>query len=100
MRMSSTLGSPFKPCMASAQMRLQRPGALEKLLVAIDILRGERRRAGEGMARIGVAVEQLDHVLGPLHEGVVDALRTITPPIGTVPEFTPLAKVIMSGTTP
>ena len=27
-------------------------------------------------------------------------LRTITPPIGTVPEVTPLAKVIMSGTTP
>ena len=27
-------------------------------------------------------------------------LRTITPPIGTVPEFTPLAKVIMSGMTP
>ena len=24
-------------------------------------------------------------------------LRTITPPIGTVPEVTPLAKVIMSG---
>ena len=25
---------------------------------------------------------------------------TITPPIGTLPEVTPLAKVIMSGTTP
>ena len=28
------------------------------------------------------------------------ALEAITPPIGTVPEVTPLAKVIMSGTTP
>ena len=27
-------------------------------------------------------------------------LRTITPPIGTLPEVTPLAKVIMSGMTP
>ncbi len=27
-------------------------------------------------------------------------LRAITPPIGTVPEVTPLAKVIMSGCTP
>ena len=26
------------------------------------------------MRRIGVAVEQLDHVLGPAHEGVVDRL--------------------------
>ncbi len=26
--------------------------------------------------------------------------RTMTPPIGTVPEVMPLAKVIMSGTTP
>ena len=28
------------------------------------------------------------------------ALRTMTPPIGAAPEVTPLAKVIMSGTTP
>ena len=27
-------------------------------------------------------------------------LRAITPPIGTVPDVTPLAKVIMSGWTP
>jgi len=27
-------------------------------------------------------------------------LRQITPPIGTLPEVTPLAKVIMSGITP
>ena len=27
-------------------------------------------------------------------------LRTITPPIGTEPEVTPFAKVIMSGMTP
>ena len=42
--------------------------------VAIEIERGEARRAGERMRRIGVAVEQLDDVLGALHEGVVDAL--------------------------
>jgi hypothetical protein len=45
-------------------------------------------------------VEELDHVLGAVHEGVVDfRLRTNTPPIGTTPLVRPLA-VIMSGLTP
>ncbi len=52
----------------------QRGGALEQLLVAIDIERRDAGRAGERMRRVGVAVEQLDDVLGAAHEGVVDAL--------------------------
>jgi hypothetical protein len=52
--------------------------------------------------RVGVAVEELDRRsrAPQVHEGVVDALRTITPPIGTVPLVMPLAKVIRSGVTP
>ena len=52
--------------------RLELAGALEQVLVAIEIERRERRGAGERMRGIGIAVEQLDHVLGPAHEGVVD----------------------------
>jgi hypothetical protein len=45
-------------------------------------------------------VEELDHVLGPLHEGVVDLLRgQKTAPIGMTPFVRPLAQVIMSGIT-
>ena len=59
--------------------------------------RGDRER----MPRIRVAVEELDRrASGPVHERVVDALRAITPPIGTVPLLTAFAKVIRSGVTP
>ena len=42
------------------QHRLQRARAREQVLVAIEIERRQRRRAGQRMARIGVAVEELD----------------------------------------
>ncbi len=54
--------------------RLQLFGALEQVLLAIEIERGEAGGAGERMRRISIAVEQLDDVFGPAHEGVVDAL--------------------------
>ena len=37
---------------------------------------------------------------GPRMKASWIAFLTTTPPIGTVPEVTPLAKQIMSGTTP
>ena len=77
-------------------LRLQRLRALEQTFVAIDVERRQRRRAGERMAGVGVAVEELDRMFRPLHEGVIDVLARDHAPIGTVPEVTPLAKVTMS----
>ena len=56
--------------------RLEPLCPLEQALVAVKIERREAGRASERMRRIGVAVEQLDHVLRAVHEGIVDALRT------------------------
>ena len=53
---------------------LDRLGALEELLLAIEVQRRDAGRGGERVAGVGVAVEELDGVLGPVHEGVVDAL--------------------------
>jgi hypothetical protein len=94
------LGRPFSDIAASAEFRLELLGALEQLLVAVDVERRERRprrradapnRCSRGTARSRARA---------VHEGVVDGSRTITPPIGTAPLVTPLAKVIMSGVTP
>ena len=52
------------------------------------------------MGRVGIAVEQLDVVFRPSHEGLVDVEEQNTPPIGMTPLVMPLAVVIMSGTTP
>ncbi len=72
--MSSDVGQALERHQRVAPLRLERMGALEQLLVAIDVERGEAGGAGERMAGIGVAVEQLDRVLRPLHERVVDVL--------------------------
>jgi len=74
--------------------------ALEQIFLAIEIKRGQTRGAGERMRRIGVAVEQSTTCSGPCMKASYMPLRTSTPPIGTLPEVTPLANVIMSGTTP
>ena len=48
--------------------------ARQQALFLVGVERAERCRAGDRVARIGVAVEQLDHVLRTGHEGVVDFL--------------------------
>ncbi len=50
----------------------QRARARQQPLTRVDVERGEPRRAGDRVRGIGVAVEQLDGVLGTRHEGVVD----------------------------
>ena len=63
--MSTTFGSPFSVMIASAHGPSSAAGALEQALVAVDVERRERRRAGERMGRIGVAVEELDAAPAP-----------------------------------
>ena len=72
--MSSIIGRPFSREGGLGPRLLQLLRVLEQLLVLVQIKRRNARRAGERMARIGVAVEQLDHMVGALHERVVDAL--------------------------
>ncbi len=50
--------------MASANTGSSFLRALEQPLVLVDVERGEAGRGGQRMARVGVAVEQLHHVLG------------------------------------
>src|SRR5262245_43895137 len=50
-------------------------GSFEQPFVLIDVERGKAGHGGQGMARVGVAVEELNHVLGAGHEGIVDLLR-------------------------
>ena len=54
--------------------RLELLGPLEQTLVAIKVERRNPGGAGKRMRRIGIAVEQLDDVLRPLHESLVEAL--------------------------
>ncbi len=54
--------------------RLQLLSTLEQALVLVDVEGREACRSRQRMARVRVAVEQLDHVLGASHEGLVDAL--------------------------
>ena len=54
--------------------RLERLGPREQPFARVDVQRGQAGRAGHRVRRIGVAVEQLDGCLRPLHEGVVDGL--------------------------
>ena len=63
LRMSSTLGRPLSAHRGVGPLRLELLRALEQVLVAIEVERREAGGAGERMRRIGVAVEQLDHVL-------------------------------------
>ena len=99
-RMSSTLGRPLRLIAASAQSGSSFLRALEQLLVAIEVERREAGGAGERMRRVGVAVEELDHVLRAAHEGVVDALAHDHAAHRHRADVMPLAKVIMSGVTP
>ena len=57
------------------EVRRQRGAALEQAFVPVDVQRRETRRAGRRMARIGVAVEELDRAFRRgAHDRVVDAL--------------------------
>ena len=49
-------------------------GALKQPLFAVGFQRRQTGRRGDGVARIGITVEQLDHMLGAVHEGVMDLL--------------------------
>ena len=70
-RMSMTCGKPFRECMRIVPFlgRVRRPR--EKSLVAVDIQRGKARGAGGRMAGVGIAVEQLDLALRPVHQRIV-----------------------------
>ena len=46
--------------------------ARQQAFLGIGVQRAECRRACQGVRRIGVAVQELDEVLGSGHEGVVD----------------------------
>ena len=48
--------------------------AFEQALVAIEVERRKRRRGGERMAGIGIAVKEVDHMIGSRLERVVDML--------------------------
>ena len=79
-------------------LELAHPPKIPSSLVGLE--GGEAGDRGERVAGVGVAVEQLDDVLRPLHEGLVDAVAATTAPIGTCAEVRPLAIVIRSGTMP
>src|SRR4029077_20203578 len=68
------VGQSFESHCGVGPKRLERSRAIEQALVAIEVERGKAGGAGERMRRVGVAVEELDHVLGPAHERVVDPL--------------------------
>src|ERR1700722_15951839 len=68
------VGQPLEPHDRVIPLGLERLGALEQALVAIEVDRRQRRGASERMARRGIAVEELDGALRPLHEGVGDWL--------------------------
>src|SRR5215475_11978588 len=50
-------------------------GALEQRFLLEEVERSYCSRGGKGMARVRVAVEQLDGVFRTLHEAVIDLLR-------------------------
>ena len=68
------VGQALEPHDGVIPLGFDRLGALEQALVTIEVDRGQGRGAGERMARIGIAVEELDRLLRPVHEGVVDVL--------------------------
>jgi hypothetical protein len=71
---------------------------LEQVFLGVDVQRRQRRGAGHRVAGVGVAVEQLDHALRAVHEGVVDPCAMRAPrPSEWLPLVRPLAVVIMSG---
>ena len=101
LRISRTLGSPFKLCTASPQRGSNCSARANRFFFFVEVERGETGGTSQRVARTGIAVQKFDPVIRAIHEGFVNRLgRTITPPIGTVPEVTPVAKVIMSGSTP
>ena len=77
------------------------PGALEEPFVAVEIERPRepRRRPADAPSRCS-RENSSTAFSGAFMKASWIERRTMTPPIGTVPEVTPLAKVIMSGTTP
>ena len=56
-------------------MRLKLGGAGQQPFLGIGFQRGDPGGRGDGVARVGIAVEQLDHMFRTLHEGVVDRRR-------------------------
>jgi hypothetical protein len=63
--MPITLGRPLKAAVHRVAQHLAHlAGALVQLFFLEQLQRGDRRRAGHRVARVGVAVEKLDGVLG------------------------------------
>jgi hypothetical protein len=92
LRMSMTCGSPFSECNASPSS-LQFGARVSRPFFLVGLERAEAGGAGQRVGRIGVAVEELDQVLGPGHEGVVDLLLDEAPrPSARTPLVRPLAR--------
>ena len=53
---------------------LQVPGAREQVIGLVNIEGRQRRRTGQGVARIGMAVKQFYRRLGTIHESIMYAL--------------------------
>mmetsp|Transcript_6064 Transcript_6064/g.24216 ORF Transcript_6064/g.24216 Transcript_6064/m.24216 type:complete len:373 (+) Transcript_6064:1199-2317(+) len=56
------------------ELVLHAGGAGQQVAVGVGVQRGQAGGAGQRVGRVGVAVKELDQVLGPGHEGVVDLL--------------------------
>ena len=74
LRMSMTFGSPLSECSASSPVGRQLRAARQQAFFLVGVERADRGRRGDRISRIGVAVEELDQMLRPVHEGVVDFL--------------------------
>ena len=74
--MSMTCGRPFSACSASLPVLRKIGSARHQAFVFIGIERCQCRGAGDRMAGIGIAVEQLDHVFRASHERFIDLLRS------------------------
>src|SRR5690606_20143279 len=65
---------PFEAHCGSRNLRLHIARPLEQPFIAIEVERRKARGCGKRMARIGVAVEEADHMVGACLEGLIDML--------------------------
>ena len=74
LRMSMTCGRSFSACRAVGPVVGQLGAAVEQALLLVGVEGGEAGGSRHRIAGIGVAVGELDEMLGAVHEGVVDLL--------------------------
>ena len=72
--MSTTPGNALQGMDAVLPVGRKIGGALEQPFVPVDVEHRRGCRTGHRMGRVGVAMEELDHVLGTVHQAVVDVL--------------------------